>query len=240
MIKRALTYPLVLLVLCFGVVVFILTFVFPKFSALFAEIWDVLPVSTKILMKLSDLMLSYWYIFLVGTLILYLFLWWVLKQNKVRLCMDRFKISLPVVGKLFVMIYTAQMLRILGFLIKGSVPLLESLTITREIVGNIFYKNFIGNIIEAAQEGKGIAHTFLQTDFIPETVKQVVKTGEDSSRLDFVMIRLADYYDNEIEQQLQLCTFIIEPLALIVMGGFVGFIVMSIVMPIFKLTKAVH
>ena len=240
MIKGATIYPMVLMVLCFMVIVFVLTFVFPKFSSLFEDIWDVLPVSTKILMTVSDLMVAYWYMFIAGALIIYALIWWVFQQDKVKLCMDSFKVSLPVVGKLFVMIYTARMLRILGFLLKGSVPLLEALEITQTIVTNTLYKRFIGNIIEACQEGKGIAHAFLQTEFLPETVKQVIKTGESSGKLDFVMIRLADYYDNEIEKQLKLCSVIIEPLALIVMGGVVAFIIMSIVLPIFKLTKAVH
>jgi type II secretory pathway component PulF len=146
----------------------------------------------------------------------------------------------PLVGKLYVMAYTSQMLRTLGFLIGGGVPLLEGLATTRDTIRNMLYRGFIDRIITAAKDGKGIAYAFLKTPFLPETVKQVIKTGEDSGKLDFVMIRLSDYYDNELEKQFKLLATIIEPVALLIMGVVVGFIVMSIVLPIFKLSRAVH
>jgi type II secretory pathway component PulF len=138
------------------------------------------------------------------------------------------------------MAYTSQMLRTLGFLLAGGVPLLEALTITRDASRNILYQAFIEDVIDGAKEGKGISYTFSQTEFLPETVKQVIKTGEDSGKMDFVMVRLAEYYDDEMEKQFKLLSTIIEPLALLMMGAVVGLIVMAIVFPIFKLSRAVQ
>lgn len=240
MIKRAMTYPILLLVLSIGVTIFVITFVFPKFATLFADIWEILPASTKILMALSKFTLAYWYLLIVGFVGMLAFVWTIIKSKRAAPVIDRIKIKTPLVGKLFIMAYTSQMLRTLGFLISGGVPLLDGLATTRETVRNLLYQGFIDTIIQSAKDGKGIAHAFLQTDFLPETVKQVIKTGEDSGKLDFVMIRLSDYYDNEMEKQFKLLSTIIEPLALLIMGVVVGFIVMSIVLPIFKLSKAIH
>jgi type II secretory pathway component PulF len=240
MVKRAMTYPLLLMVLSLGVIIFVLTFVFPKFADLFADVWEILPISTKILMGTSTFVLHYWYILLIGVTALIISAWTIITHKKVVPHMDRLKMVVPLIGNLYVMAYTSQMLRTLGFLIGGGVPLLEGLTTTRDTIRNTLYRSFIDRIITAAKDGKGIAYAFLQTAFLPETVKQVIKTGEDSGKLDFVMIRLSDYYDNEMEKQFKLLSTIIEPVALLIMGVVVGFIVMSIVLPIFKLSRAVH
>lgn len=240
MIKRAMTYPLLLMVLSLCVTIFVITFVFPKFANLFADIWDILPLSTKILMAVSSFTLEYWYALIIGLFFVLFISWTILTSKKVIPTIDRLKIRTPLIGKLFIMAYTSQMLRTLGFLIGGGVPLLEGLTTTRETIRNMLYQGFIDKVIQSAKDGKGIAYAFLQTEFLPETVKQVIKTGEDSGKLDFVMIKLSDYYDNEMEKQFKLLSTIIEPLALLVMGVVVGFIVMSIVLPIFKLSKAIH
>jgi len=240
MVKQAMTYPLLLMVLSLGVIIFVLTFVFPKFADLFADVWEVLPMSTKMLMGTSTFVLHYWYILLIVVIALIIGGWTIITHKKVVPHIDRLKMGAPLIGKLYVMAYTSQMLRTLGFLIGGGVPLLEGLTTTRDTITNTLYRGFIDRIITAAKDGKGIAYAFLKTPFLPETVKQVIKTGEDSGKLDFVMIRLSDYYDNELEKQFKLLATIIEPVALLIMGVVVGFIVMSIVLPIFKLSRAVH
>ena len=240
MIKRAMTYPLLLMGLSLCVIIFVLTFVFPKFADLFADVWEILPASTKILMGVSNFTLEYWYVLIIALLLVLFGSWMALKNKKVLTILDRVKIKTPLIGNLFIMAYTSQMLRTLGFLIGGGVPLLDGLTTTRETIKNTLYQNFVDKIITSAKDGKGISYAFLRTEFLPETVKQVIKTGEDSGKLDFVMIKLSDYYDNEMEKQLKLVSTIIEPVALLIMGVVVGFIVMSIVLPIFKLSQAVH
>ena len=240
MIKRAMTYPLLLMGLSLCVIVFVLTFVFPKFADLFADVWEILPASTKILMGVSNFTLEYWYVLIIALLLVIFGSWMALKNRTVLTILDRVKIKTPLIGNLFIMAYTSQMLRTLGFLIGGGVPLLDGLTTTRETIKNTLYQNFVDKIIKSAKDGQGISYAFLRTEFLPETVKQVIKTGEDSGKLDFVMIKLSDYYDNEMEKQLKLVSTIIEPVALLIMGVVVGFIVMSIVLPIFKLSQAVH
>jgi type II secretory pathway component PulF len=239
-VKRAMTYPLFLVLLCLGVIVFILTFVFPKFADLFADIWEVLPLSTKILMAVSHYVLEYWYAVIIVLTALPVTVWNILQHEKVKPYIDRITIEAPVIGKLLIMVYTSQLLRSLSFLLDARVPLLEALNITRGTVRNILYKTFIDNIIDAAREGKGVAYAFLHTKFIPETVKQVIKTGEEAGRLNFVMMKLSHHYDSEVEEQFKLFSIIIEPLALLVMGSVVGFIVMSVVLPIFKLSRTVR
>lgn len=240
MIKRAMTYPLLLMGLSLCVIIFVLTFVFPKFADLFADVWEILPASTKILMGVSNFTLNYWYVLIIALVMVVFACWAALQNKKVLILLDRVKIKTPLIGQLFIMAYTSQMLRTLGFLIGGGVPLLDGLATTRETIRNTLYQDFVDKIIKSAKDGQGISYAFLRTEFLPETVKQVIKTGEDAGKLDFVMIKLSDYYDNEMEKQLKLVSTIIEPVALLIMGVVVGFIVMSIVLPIFKLSQAVH
>jgi len=237
---RALAYPGLLILFSAAVVVFMLVYIFPKFSSLFQDMWEVLPLSTKALMLFNSLITGYWHVLLGCGAAAAAGLWRVLRVKRVRLACDRLMIAVPVAGKMVVMIYTSQLLRTLGFLISGHVPLLEALAIARETIRNTLYRAFVDSLAESAREGHGISAAFSRNAFIPETVKQVIKTGEESGRLDFVMLRLARYYDEEIEKQLKLLTVVIEPLALIIMGAVVGCIVMSIVLPIFRMSRAVH
>jgi type II secretory pathway component PulF len=239
-LKKAMTYPLILCCVSVAVVIFLLTFVFPRFAVLFEEIEDILPASTKFLLYLSNAIRSSWLLagIVAGTSVVGIYTF--AKSTKGRLLIDTLKMRLPVLAKIYIRIYLVQMMRTLGFLMGCNVPLMEALQITRRGVNNLIFVRFIDQTTKNLEEGKGMALSFTESAFIPESAKQIVKTGEETQNIAKVMLRLSDYYENEIDDQMQKFATIIEPVLLIIMGVVVGGIVMSLILPIFKLSKMVH
>jgi len=240
MLKKALTYPMILCCVSVAVVIFLLTFVFPRFAVLFEEIKDILPASTKFLLYLSNSMRSSWFltVILVGISVggMYTFA----KSTKGRLLIDTVKMRLPVLANIYIRIYLVQMMRTLGFLMGCNVPLMEALRITRGGMNNQIFARFIDQTAQNVEEGRGMSLAFTESAFIPENAKQIVKTGEETQNIAKVMLRLSDYYEEELDDQMTKFAAIIEPLLLIIMGVVVGGIVMSLILPIFKLSKMVH
>jgi type II secretory pathway component PulF len=239
-LKGAMTYPIVLCIVTIGVVIFMLAFVLPRFTELFEGIEEVLPPTTKLLMAMSHVLRGYWYLFPF----LIAIIWWglreFLKTEKGRLSVDKLKVSLPPLSGIYIKIYLSQFMRTLGFLIQSNVPLMEALQITQRGASNLLFSKFIDKLSQNVEAGKGISPAFMEAPFIPETVRQMVRTGEESQKVDRVMLRLSDYYESEIETQIKKFTIIVEPLLLILMGIVVGVIVISLILPIFKLSKVVH
>jgi type II secretory pathway component PulF len=239
-LKKAMTYPLILCGVSVAVVVFLLTFVFPRFAVLFEDIKDILPASTKFLLYVSNSIRTSWIYPVLFVGIIAAGAYTFAKSTKGRLIIDTLKMSLPGINQIFVRVYLVQMMRTLGFLMICNVPLMDALLITRRGVNNLVFVKFIDKTARNLEEGKGMSISFTESAFIPESAKQIVKTGEDTQNISKVMLKLSDYYENEIDDQMRKFTTIIEPLLLIFMGVVVGVIVMSLILPIFKLSKMVH
>ncbi len=240
MLKKSLTYPLILCCVSVGVVIFLLTFVFPRFAVLFEEIKDVLPATTKFLIYLSNSMRSYWFLAAVLTGITVAGMYTFAKSTQGGMFIDKLKMTLPGLANIYTRIYLVQMMRTLGFLMGCNVPLLEALQITRGGINNLIFTRFIDQTSANVEEGRGMSLAFAESAFIPENAKQIVKTGEETQNIAKVMLRLSDYYEEELDDQMKRFATIIEPVLLIVMGVVVGGIVMSLILPIFKLSKMVH
>ncbi|MBI5740462.1 MAG: type II secretion system F family protein [Nitrospirae bacterium] len=239
-IKKSLTYPAVLCSVSVAVVIFLLVFVFPRFAVMFEEIKDLLPPTTKLLIWLSGLMTSYWHLGVILTGISGWGLHAYIKSDKGRLAFHRLKLKLPLVANIYILTYLAQTMRILGFLMHSNVPLIDALKITRKTCKNIIFAEFIEKIADNVEQGKGMSFAFTEADFVPESAKQIIRTGEETQNLPKVMLRLSDYYEEEIDNRLQGISTVIEPMLLIMMGLVVGVIVISLILPIFKLSKAAH
>ena len=239
-IKAALYYPVFLSVFAVSVVLFIIVYVFPKFGSMFEEIYDSLPVTTKVLMASSNFFISYWHFIIILTGILWYALFKFISGDKGRMYVDTIKLRIPLIKDFFIKVYVSRLMRTLGALVNGNVPLLDSLTISSGVVGNKVFAKLIDNIYESVEGGKTISQPVSESPYFPEIVKQMISTGEDTGTLDKVMPRLADYYDKDIEMTLKKITTVMEPVLLVVMGGVIGVIVISLILPIFKLTKSIH
>jgi type IV pilus assembly protein PilC len=239
-LRSTLTYPAVLCFLALVVVIFVLVGILPKFAVLFEGKDKFLPLSTRLLMMMSASLRGYWWAYIAGfTVAAAGFFTW-LKSGMGRAVIDRLLVSTPLVSRIANKAYTTQLLRTLGNLMESQVPLIEALEVTATTFGNRFYRQFIERVSEHVRQGGRFAQLFAGNPFILESVKQMLQTGEEVGNLPKVLLRLADFYDKEIDRELQAVAALIEPVALIILGTVVGLIVASVILPIFKLASTMQ
>ena len=239
-LRSTLTYPAMLCLVGLGVVIFVLVGVLPKFTTFFAGKEEILPFSTRMLMILSTSLQNYWWGYIVVTLglIVGIKLWKESPPGQVMI--DRICVSAPILARLYNKIYTCQLLRTLGHLMVSQVPLLEALQVTRSTIKNRYFIHFIDKITDHVERGGRFSQPFTTYPYILDSVKQMVATGEEVGNLPVVMLRLAAYYDTEVDRELKNIAALIEPIALIFLGGIVGLIVGSVILPLFRIAHAIH
>ena len=238
-VVSAMIYPAFLILFSFAVVIFVLIAVFPKFAVLFERIHDELPVTTLYLMAASNALINYWWLFLSAlVLIVVSVLYWLRTPHGIE-ALDRLKLSVVMIRDIFIQLYLVQSMRLMAMSMANGVSAIDTLGACSEVVNNSVFNRFISQLKTHVKEGAGFAAGFEQADFIPPTVKQMIKTGDATGNLAQVMARIADYYETELEKKLALFARMIEPIMLLVMGVVVGLLVSSLMLPIFKLSRAV-
>lgn len=238
-VKSATTYPLILIGFAFAVVIFMVSFVLPRFVVIFHGEESLLPLPTIILLRITGFFQSYWYLVVSLVLATVGSLYYLLKQERWLCVLDEVKLKAPLIGKLFQNIYVGRIMRIVGVMLDAGIPLLEGIEVSRATINNRKYTEFIDNVIDNVKRGRGISLPFSESPLIPATAKQMIKTGEISGALGKVMVRMADFYDDESERYIKKLTTFIEPVMIVCMGAVVAFIAMSIILPIFKMSSAV-
>lgn len=239
-IIEAVSYPAFLVIFSIVVIIFVLVFIFPKFSDLFQSIRDQLPWPTLALMFASDMLRSYWWA-MIGVLAIaaFLFTHWV-RTPEGKLAVDRLKMRAPIIGEIYVQIYLCQTLGVLGMSLANGVPITAALKAVQDVVNNSIFFDFLRNIQRHVNEGRGVAIGFLESEFIPPMVKQMISTGDQTGNLAKVMSRVSDFYSRELNKRIAVVAKGVEPIMLLVMGVVVGLIVASLILPIFKLSRAVR
>jgi len=239
-IKTALTYPLFLCILSMVTVGFIMVAVLPKFVVLFEGKEHILPWTTRLLIATSHSLREYGWVYLIAGAGLAVLLPYYKNSEQGQALIDRLLVSGPWIARIANKIYTCELMRTLGSLMASRVSMLEALEVTRETTGNRYFRNFIDQIVAHVQQGGKFSQPLADFPFIPPPVKQMVATGEETGNLPKVLLRLATFYDGELDRNLKALAAKIEPLALLVIGGIVGLIVTSVILPIFKLSQALH
>jgi type II secretory pathway component PulF len=235
----ALSYPAFLLLFALGVVVFVLVVVFPKFAEMFSLIKDQLPGTTLFLMSTSDFFIQQWFYLLAGMLMtLIVFKYWAASESG-RHRLDWMKLRLPGIRNVFIQLYLMHAMRVLSLSLSNGVGILDALSACKDVVHNRLFQQLIGNVEDHVEGGDGIAAGFSNITFIPPIVNQMISTGEETGNLPKVMARLADFYERETTSRLQTFSRLAEPVMLLVMGVVVGLLVSSLILPIFKLSRAV-
>ena len=239
MLVSAFSYPAFLIVFSIIVVVFVLVYVFPKFATLFVAIEDQLPWTTLALMGMSEILRHYWWACLGGfAAALFALRQWLLSESG-SVALDRLKLRLPGIRGIFLRLYLTRFMRVMGLSLSNGVTVVDALGAATEVVGNRIFDRFLNEVRSKVQQGAPFSRGFNEADFIPPVVKQMVSTGDESGKLGLVMERLADYYERELENQLSRTARLVEPAMLLIMGLVVGLIVSSLILPIFKLSRAV-
>ncbi|MGH1537497.1 MAG: type II secretion system F family protein [Gammaproteobacteria bacterium] len=236
----AISYPGFLAFFSFAVVAFILVVVFPKFAELFAKIHDTLPATTKSLMWMSDALINHWMIvFSLFSGLLISLIYFVRSESGVMI-IDKMKLTFPVIKNIFAQVYLVQSLRVMSLSLGNGVSVMDTLSDCKNTVQNRLYQKFLTEVEIKVQEGSGVSSGFSEAEFIPPLVKQMITTGEETGNLPIVMGKVADHYEAELLKYLQTLSKLAEPIMLLVMGGLVGIIVSSLILPIFSLSRAVH
>jgi type II secretory pathway component PulF len=235
----AATYPAFLVFFSIAVVVFVLVVVFPKFGSMFDSIYDQLPGTTKALMAMSDVLRQQWWLVLAGLTAFFVgFRQWA-TSNAGRTRIDHWQLHLPVVRDIFVQIYLVQSLQVLSLSLVNGVSVMESLDACRDVVKNKVYRKLIAKIEDSVEAGAGVSAAFSDATFIPDLAKHMISTGEQTGNLGKVMGRIAQYYEVQLNKKLNAASKLAEPIMLLVMGVVVGVLVSSLILPIFKLSRAV-
>ncbi|MBW2039962.1 MAG: type II secretion system inner membrane protein GspF [Deltaproteobacteria bacterium] len=239
-IRAALAYPIFMTVIGAGVMTFLLTFVIPTVTQVFQEMGRTLPLPTRILMATCNLIRGYWWGIIVGLILL---IWGVrkyLQSPKGALRWDRIKLRLPLFGGIIMRGAVARFARTLGTLLQGGLPILNALEIVKTVVKNQLLAQAIEETKLEVREGESIAPPLKRSGLFPSIVTHMIATGEASGDLEGMLIKVADAYEAEVETKVSALTSILEPVIILAMGLVVGFIVISILLPIFEMNQLVR
>ncbi|MCC6968761.1 MAG: type II secretion system F family protein, partial [Phycisphaerales bacterium] len=239
MVIGAAIYPAIIGTLAIAVTVFLLTFVLPKFYAVFQGKEDILPWATKFLMTLSKTMVAYWYFILGGVVVLGGGVYAFARTELGGFWIDRLKLSIPIMKAMFRSLYISRSLQTMGQLINAGVPMLDTLAITGDISGNQLFKGLWRRIYTSVKQGKKITAALQKDSLLPRAVSQMIAAGEESGKLGEVLDEISVFYAKTLKENIKAVTSMIEPIMILVMGTVVGFIAMAIILPIFKMSQVV-
>lgn len=235
-VKGALIYPTVVTAVAILVVAIILVFVVPTFSSMFASLGGTLPLPTKIVVNASDFLTGFGgFTILVAMIGTFMFITQIRRTERGLLITDAIMLKMPVFGILLRKVAIAKFTRTLGTLVSSGVPLLEGLDITARTAGNKVVEKGVYGIRTAVSEGKTLAEPMSELDVFPPMVTQMIAVGESAGALDTMLNKIADFYDDEVDAAVNNLTSMIEPLLMVFLGSTVGFIVIAMYLPMFKL-----
>ena len=238
--KSALIYPAMVCCVGAGIIAFFMFFMMPKFMEIFSGFQVALPLPTRMLMGFSNFLIHYyWLIGFVLIVLVILFKRFQASTEGARK-IDEWKMGAPVVGKVVKLNLFGQFARTLGTLLQNGVPVLTALKITEQVLPNQLIKEAIAKTREAVTDGKTLAQPLAQSKLFPQLMVDLVRIGEETGDVPGALNNLADTFESELEIGLRVMTQLIEPLMIIVMAIVVGFLLISILLPLFRLISQIH
>jgi type IV pilus assembly protein PilC len=234
-IKSALTYPVVVLIMAFVLCGVMLVFIVPTFVGLFESLGGDLPLPTKLMLVLSAALRKLWFVVLLSPIVAWKVFARARKEESARFRLDQGKLRLPVFGPLFHKIALSRFSRNLGTLLRAGVPILTALEITAETVSNGVISNATNDIKVSVKEGESVAEPLSQHKVFPPMVVQMLAVGEETGAMDEMLVKISDFYDDEVNALTESLTAMLEPLMIGFLGGIVGAMVISLYLPMFKI-----
>ncbi len=236
-VKGAMIYPIVVISMMIVVVIIMMVFVIPKLITLYSQSTIDLPLPTKILIATSNMFVHFWWlmiIVIVGTII------GINRWNKTpsgNLFLGRLLIKTPLIGKIITNVTLTNFNRTFGLLTSAGIPLLDSIGIVSDLADNPVYRNALKDAYNGVERGLPFS-SLLTGEVFPKIVSQMVKVGEETGKVDEIFFKLAEYFESESDHLVKNLTVAIEPIILVILGIGVGFLVISIILPIYKLTTS--
>ncbi|HWQ30133.1 MAG TPA: type II secretion system F family protein [Negativicutes bacterium] len=239
-IRSAMIYPLVLLIVCTAVVVFLLTFVMPTYVGMFEGSGMKLPAPTRVLIAMSNSFRGFWYVYILGiATAVYIFRRFAATREGAQV-IDRWKLRIPVVRDLTQKVISARFTRTLATLLASGIPLLQAMENVAGAVGNTVVEQGILSAREDVRKGVSLSSPIRKMGHFPPMVDNMIKIGEEAGTLDDILDKTANIYDEEVETEVQRLLATMEPLLIVFMALIVGFIVISMMLPMFDMLKTVN
>ncbi len=238
-VKGAMTYPIIVLAVAFLVVAILMIFVIPTFKDMFTQFGSTLPGPTQLVVDLSNFFRTKWWVMLLVIVAIIVGFKYAKKQERSRLELDKLALKLPIFGPLIKKVAVAKFTRTLGTMITSGVPIMDGLEITAKTAGNKVVENGIIEVRKAISEGKSMAEPLQETGIFPGMVVQMIAVGEATGALDQMLTKIADFYDEEVDTAVEALTSALEPLLMVFLGGVIGFVVVAMYLPIFKMAGSV-
>lgn len=238
-VRGALIYPAMIMMMMVVVMGIMMFFVIPRLTGLYTQSNIELPLPTKILIATSTFFTTYWWAQLIALIVgFFIFQKWVSTPGG-RLNFDRILLKTPLVGRIIKGTTLTNFTRTFGLLTAAGVPILESLNIVRDVIGNAVYKNALEQTYAGVERGLTFSAQLEAVGIFPKIIPQMFRVGEETGKVDKVAFKMADYFETEVDNVVKNLSVIIEPVILMVLGVGVGFLVLSIILPIYKLTTSI-
>jgi len=236
-VLSALAYPVLMLLLCFGVIVILLAFVVPEITKVFESQKAVLPLPTQVVIGLSRFLGSYWWfvLALIALALLLLRRYGATKAGRRQL--DSLKLRLPIAGNISLKICSSRFARNLGTLLTSGVELLTALAIVKNIVGNVVLENIVEEAANGVREGRGLAQELKKGGRFPKLLVHMIAVGEQSGQMDTMLLRAATAFESEVNAIITSLTSILEPVLIVVLAGIVGIILASVMLPMLEMSQ---
>lgn len=234
-----LAYPVFILLTSLGILTLLMAYVVPKVGSIFSQLGKNLPLPTRVLLGGSEFFKESFPLLIGISVLGGVFLNRALKTKPGRRLFDRFLFELPVAGGLLKKISVARFSRTLGVLLSAGIPLLKALEITRPIINNVLFQEALQRCQERIREGGSMAQTLKESGLFPPMLVHMVSVGERSGELESMLLKVAESYETQTESSIETIMGLIEPVMILFMGGIVGFVVMSILLPIFEMNQLI-
>ncbi|OQA04170.1 MAG: Type II secretion system protein F [bacterium ADurb.Bin400] len=238
-IKSVMYYPAVIIMALIGVAIYMVTYVIPQLRVMFDQAKTELPVATKILLAMSDFTIHYWPVGLAGIVVFFVVFKMWLSSEMGASTISHLQLKVPVVNSLSTGIYVSRFTRSMQMLVKAGVPLLDALRTCSSMMKNELYEDDIMRTINKVEKGVPLSVELMKSAVFPQLLGQMVAVGEETGQLDKVMGKVADYYEEDVNNRIKILSTLIEPLVLLVIGFGVAFLVFAILMPIYNLSQVV-
>jgi type IV pilus assembly protein PilC len=238
-IRSALVYPAFVLGIAVIILSILIVFVVPTFTKMFAELGGMLPLPTRLLIGTSNFCREKWYLVILTLACLAFFYRILTKDPRRKILFDKLRLRLPVFGRLLQEVCIARFARTLGTLLSSGVSILVALDVVRETVGNEVIASAVTKVRESIKEGESVANPLQLAGVFPPLVVKMVSIGEETGQLDKMLVQIANEYEEEVDLTVASLTALLEPVLIVTMGIIVGFIVISMFLPLFALARLI-
>ncbi len=239
-IKTTLAYPVFMSFFGALVLFLLLAFIVPSITSIFEDMNQVLPLPTRLLITTSELLKAYWWLALIGGTVLFLVLRMLKKTTRGQIFTDKVALVLPVAGTMFKKLAVARFARTLGSLLENGVSMMPALETVKNITGNVHIASAVDTATLEVEKGQSLGDSLAASSAFPGLSIQMIQVGEQSGNLEPMLAKIADIFENEVEAQLLRMTSLLEPAMIVLMGGIVGFIVISVCLPIFEMNQLIR